>query len=96
MEKQALFKTSVVGGFNKSEVLTYIDELSSSSKEMEKQLGEKITELEAANQKLGEDIASVNLKLETAQEKLERFCYIGDDRNIKARYIDGKLLSQEF
>ena len=32
----------------------------------------------------------------TAQEKLERFCYIGDDRNIKARYIDGKLLSQEF
>ena len=47
MEKQALFKTSVVGGFNKSEVLTYIDELSSSSKEMEKQLGEKITELEA-------------------------------------------------
>ena len=71
MEKQALFKTSVVGGFNKSEVLTYIDELSSSSKEMEKQLGEKITELEAANQKLGEDIALVTLKLETAQEKLE-------------------------
>ena len=32
----------------------------------------------------------------TAQEKLERFCYIGDDRNIKARYIDGKLLKQEF
>ena len=32
----------------------------------------------------------------TVQEKLERFCYIGDDRNIKARYIDGKLLSQEF
>ena len=37
---------------------------------MEKQLGEKITELEAAT-KAGEDIASVNLKLETAQEKLE-------------------------
>jgi len=28
----------------------------------------------------------------TAQEKLERFCYIGDDRNIRARYIDGKLV----
>ena len=32
----------------------------------------------------------------TAEEKLERFCYIGDDRNIKARYIDGELLDQEF
>ena len=32
----------------------------------------------------------------TAEEKLERFCYIGDDRNIKARYIDGELLEQEF
>lgn len=29
----------------------------------------------------------------TAEEKLERFCYIGDDRNIRARYLDGKLLS---
>ena len=25
----------------------------------------------------------------TAEEKLERFCYTGDDRNIRARYIDG-------
>ena len=25
----------------------------------------------------------------SAAEKLERFCYIGDDRNIKARFIDG-------
>ena len=31
----------------------------------------------------------------TAEEKLERFCYIGDDRNIKARYIDGELLVTE-
>lgn len=31
----------------------------------------------------------------TAQEKLERFCYIGDDRNIRARYIDGKLVKVE-
>lgn len=28
----------------------------------------------------------------TAQEKLERFCCIGDDRNIRARYLDGELL----
>lgn len=28
----------------------------------------------------------------TAEEKLERFCYIGDDRNIRARYLDGELL----
>ena len=28
----------------------------------------------------------------SAQEKLERFCYTGDDRNIRARYIDGELL----
>ena len=28
----------------------------------------------------------------TAEEKLERFCYIGDDRNIQARFIDGELL----
>lgn len=28
----------------------------------------------------------------TAEEKLERFCYIGDDRNIKARYLDGEFL----
>ncbi len=25
-------------------------------------------------------------------DRLERFCYIGDDRNIIARYVDGKLL----
>lgn len=26
----------------------------------------------------------------SAEERLERFCYIGDDRNIKARFIDGE------
>ncbi|MCF0115377.1 MAG: amidohydrolase family protein, partial [Erysipelotrichaceae bacterium] len=29
----------------------------------------------------------------TPAEKLERFCYIGDDRNIIARYLDGKYIS---
>lgn len=71
MDKQVLFKTSVMGGFHKSEVLTYIDELSSSSKEMEKRLGDKIAQLEASNQKLGEDIASVTEKMEQAQSRLE-------------------------
>ena len=28
----------------------------------------------------------------TPEEKLERFCYAGDDRNIIARYLDGKLI----
>ena len=28
----------------------------------------------------------------TPAERVERFCYIGDDRNITARYIDGKPL----
>lgn len=28
----------------------------------------------------------------TAEERLERFCYIGDDRNIRARYIEGREL----
>lgn len=28
----------------------------------------------------------------TPAERVERFCYIGDDRNIVARYIDGKAL----
>ncbi|MBC8570100.1 hypothetical protein [Zongyangia hominis] len=71
MDKQVLFKTSVMGGFNKTEVLTYIDELSSSSKEMEKRLGDKIAELEASNQQLGEDIAAVNEKMNEAQSRLE-------------------------
>lgn len=31
----------------------------------------------------------------TAEERLERFCYIGDDRNIKARFIDGKEIHFE-
>ena len=30
--------------------------------------------------------------LPTPAERVERFCYIGDDRNIVARYIDGKAL----
>ena len=29
------------------------------------------------------------------EESLERFCYIGDDRDILARYADGKLLSYD-
>ena len=29
------------------------------------------------------------------EEALERFCYAGDDRNIKARYIDGKLVDPD-
>lgn len=31
----------------------------------------------------------------TAEERLERFCYIGDDRNIKARFIDGEEIHFE-
>ena len=31
----------------------------------------------------------------TAEERLERFCYIGDDRNIKARFIDGEEIHLE-
>ena len=30
-----------------------------------------------------------------AEERLERFCYIGDDRNIRARFIDGKEIHFE-
>jgi guanine deaminase len=26
------------------------------------------------------------------EECLERFCYMGDDRDIRERYVDGKLL----
>ena len=29
------------------------------------------------------------------EDALERFCYIGDDRNIHARFIDGKLIDPE-
>lgn len=29
------------------------------------------------------------------EDSLERFCYIGDDRNIKYRYLDGKLIDPE-
>ena len=29
----------------------------------------------------------------TPEEQLERFCYAGDDRNIAARYLDGKLIT---
>ena len=28
----------------------------------------------------------------TPEQRLERFCYAGDDRNIKARYLNGKAL----
>ncbi len=31
----------------------------------------------------------------TVLEKLERFCYIGDDRNIKERFLDGKKIDPE-
>lgn len=30
----------------------------------------------------------------TPLERLERFCYIGDDRNIIARYMDGKIIEK--
>jgi hypothetical protein len=28
-------------------------------------------------------------------DALERFCYIGDDRNIKERFIDGKKIDPD-
>lgn len=31
----------------------------------------------------------------TAEERLERFCYFGDDRNIKARYLNGRQIDPE-
>ncbi|MCF0111031.1 MAG: amidohydrolase family protein, partial [Erysipelotrichaceae bacterium] len=31
----------------------------------------------------------------TPEEQLERFCYIGDDRNIVGRYLDGKFITVE-
>lgn len=32
----------------------------------------------------------------SVEERLERFCYTGDDRNIRARFIDGRMLGIDF
>ena len=39
---------------------------------------------------VGDDFSNL-----TPEEKLERFCYAGDDRNIIARYLDGRFITPE-
>ena len=46
------------------------------------------------NALLIDDMSDTGRKL-SPEEALERFCYIGDDRNIKERWIDGKQIDPE-
>ncbi|MBR0462563.1 MAG: amidohydrolase family protein [Erysipelotrichaceae bacterium] len=41
-----------------------------------------------------DDMQDEGYTVET-EEALERFCYAGDDRNIKARYLDGRLIDPD-
>lgn len=95
MEISGEFKKSAFGGFNRKEVLDYIEQITIRTKENETQLHTKIQEISAANQALeGETIAlkEKNQQLEKQlQEKNAQLSTLSEENQI----ITGKLTETE-
>lgn len=71
MEKQVIFKKATVGGFDKKEVLSYIDELDQKFNESKQQLEEQLAVLKKENNRLTEEVNRAKQKEEESAAKLE-------------------------
>lgn len=70
-EGQILLKTSFFGGFDKTEVLGYIDSLRKQNNEMEKRLEERMRELSLARSQFAQQAAGFEQKLSEMESRLE-------------------------
>jgi len=85
-----LFRPSVVGGFNKQDVLNYIDRMAKKRKKDEERYAEHIHTLEAERDKLTAELQSIR----EASENNEKEC---SDAKAEASALKEKLkLSEEF
>jgi len=67
MANDVIFKTKAFGGFNKEEVMTYINRLISEKEELEN----KCKALTDENNNLKNEVSEISQKLKTAEEKAE-------------------------
>ena len=77
MSNPVIFKTSAFGGFQKTAVLSYIDQMNADSQKLKAELDEKIAALEAQVSELkgqlpSEEEKAAALQREEAQQKKSR------------------------
>ena len=68
--RQAILKTNLFGGFDKKEVLTYIDRLRAENAASQTSLEKKLEEVTAARTSLSEQVSSFEKKLEEMKAQL--------------------------
>lgn len=71
MSGQVIFKTNIFGGFDKKEVLGYIDSVTSKAAAAEEELAARIAEMTAAGAELSIQISGFEEKIVTLEKQLE-------------------------
>lgn len=68
--EKVLLRTSFFGGFEKNEVLTYIDKLREQNRTMAQELAEHICKVSAARNQLSEQVSSFEVKITEMERQL--------------------------
>ena len=85
-DEKVLLRTSFFGGFEKKEVLTYIDKLRKQNRTMAQELAEHINEVSTARNQLSEQVSSFEVKITEMERQLE-------ERGGKIRELTGTVES---
>ena len=72
MDNNIKMRTSAFGGFNKNDVLAYIDALSRKYKTIESDLNGKISELTASRESLADQVSDFSARIATLEEACEK------------------------
>lgn len=83
-DEKVLLKTSFFGGFEKKEVLEYIDKLREQNRVMGKELEERIGEVSSARNELSSQVSDFEAKLSEMERKLE-------ERGSKVKELYGQV-----
>lgn len=70
MDTQVIFKSKMFGGFDKHEVINYIDEISAKAKQSEEGLNQKIQDMTAAGAELYRQISKFEEQISTMEKQL--------------------------
>lgn len=71
MGEQVIFKTTTFGGFEKKQVLGYIDEMSEKARKAQKSLDQKLEEMNNSNNELSKQISSFEEKITGLEDQLK-------------------------
>ena len=85
-DEKVLLRTSFFGGFDKIEVLTYIDKLRKQNRTMAQELAQHISEVSTARNLLSEQVSSFEVKITEMERHL-------DERGGKIRELTGMVES---